>query len=316
MTDVRPGREELRDLGFGSRVTRDSRQRLLNRDGSFNVRRKKLPLRRRFAPYHYLVTISWPRFYALLAGSYLVFNLLFATAYYATGRGSLSGEEGMEEGRRYLDDFFFSVQTSTTIGYGKIAPLGVASNIVASVEALVGLLGFALATSLMFVRFSQPNARIMYSNTAVIAPYRGSRGLMFRIANERNNQMINVGVRVLLTRVEQGSRGPQRRFHALSLERENVMFFPLTWTVVHPIDKRSPLHGVTEDEFRASDPEILVLLEGIDDTFAQTVYSRSSYKEHEVIWGARFSDVFEHDADGELSVNLHRIHLYDRVPLA
>jgi inward rectifier potassium channel len=316
MSDGSSQREELRDLGFGSRVTQDSRQRLLNRDGSFNVRRKRLPFRRRFAPYHYLVTIPWPRFHVLLIGAYLVFNLLFATAYYLTGRGSLSEDEGKSDGRRFLDDFFFSVQTSTTIGYGKIAPVGVPSNIVASVEALAGLLGFALATSLLFVRFSQPNARIMYSNTAVIAPYRGINGLMFRIANERNNQMINVGVQVLLSRIEHGARGPMRKFHTLMLEREKVMFFPLTWTIVHPIDKQSPLHGVTEDEFRTSDPEVLVLLNGIDDTFAQTVYSRSSYKEHEIIWGAKFSDVFEQDDDGQLSVNLHRIHLFDRAPLA
>lgn len=311
-----PKREELSDLGFGSRVAQDSRLRFLNRDGSFNVRRKKLPFRRRFAPYHYLVTISWPRFYTLVIASYLAFNVLFAEGYYLAGRGSLSGEESVSDDRRFIDDFFFSVQTSTTIGYGRIAPVGIASNILASVEALAGLLGFALATSLMFVRFSQPNARIVYSDHAIVAPYRGMSGLMFRIANERNNQMIKVGVQLLLSRMEPSPSGPVRRFHPLSLERDEVMFFPLTWTVVHPIDDRSPLRGLSEVEFRASDPELLVLLDGIDDTFSQTVYSRSSYKGHEIVWGAKFSDVFEQDSDGELSVNLHRIHLYDRSTLA
>jgi inward rectifier potassium channel len=311
-----PKREDLSDLGFGSRVAQDSLLRFLNRDGSFNVRRKRLPFRRRFAPYHYLVTISWPRFYTLVIASYLLFNVLFAEGYYLAGRGSLSGEESASDERRFLDDFFFSVQTSTTIGYGRIAPVGIASNILASAEALAGLLGFALATSLMFVRFSQPNARIVYSDNAIVAPYRGIRGLMFRIANERNNQMIKVGVQVLLSRMEPSASGPVRRFHPLALERDEVMFFPLTWTVVHPIDERSPMRGLSEEEFRASDPELLVLLNGIDDTFAQIVYSRSSYKGHEIVWGAKFSDVFEQDSDGELSVNLHRIHLFDRITLA
>jgi inward rectifier potassium channel len=309
-------RENLQDLGFGSRISQESRRRLLNRDGSFNVERKRLPFLRSLSPYHTLLTISWPRFYLLVVSGYFLFNIVFASAYYSCGPGSLAGAAENSGEARFLDDFFFSVQTSTTIGYGRIAPVSMMANVLASAEALTGLLGFALATSLMFARFSKPDARIVYSRSAIVAPYRGINALMFRIANERNNQLIRVGVQVLLSRFEKEGNAGIRRFHALSLERDEVTFFPLTWTVVHPIDRKSPLHGQTEEEFRAAESEILVLISATDETFSQTVSSRSSYKADEVAWGAKFSDVFGQKPDGTIIVDLHRIHAFDRVPLS
>lgn len=311
-----PLKEDLRDLGFGSRVTGNTRRRLLNRDGSFNVVRKKLPFFGSLSPYHYLLTISWGRFHLLVIGSYLLFNLIFASAYYMAGRDSLAGIEGVAEQSLFMEGFFFSVQTSTTIGYGRIAPAGMTANVLASVEALFGLLGFALATSLMFARFSRPEAKILYSERAIIAPYRGINGLMFRLANERNNQLIQVGVQVLLSRMEAGPAGRIRRFHLLGLERDQVTFFPLTWTVVHPIDDASPLRGVSEEEFLATDPELLVLLSATDDTSGQLIHSRSSYTGEEFVWGAKFSDVFDQSSGGTIAVDLDRIHRYDRVPLS
>jgi inward rectifier potassium channel len=267
-------------------------------------------------PYHTLLTISWPRFYLLIFSSYLLFNVMFAAAYYSCGPGSLAGVEERSGESRFLDDFFFSVQTSTTIGYGRIAPASTMANVLSSVEALTGLLAFALATSLMFARFSRPDARVLYSRQAIVAPYRGINGLMFRIANERNSQLIQVGVQVLLSRIEKDGKATVRRFHKLSLERDEVTFFPLTWTVVHPIEAKSPLHGQTEEEFRAAESEILVLISATDETFSQTVNSRSSYKADEVVWGAKFADVFGQKADGTIIVDLHRIHAFDRVPLS
>ncbi len=307
---------DLQDLGFGSRISQESRRRLLNRDGTFNVERKRLPFLDSLSPYHTLLTISWTRFYVLILTSYLLFNCAFAAAYYSCGPGSLAGAAERTGEERFLDDFFFSVQTSTTIGYGRIAPVSTMANILASVEALTGLLAFALATSLMFARFSKPDARILYSTHAVVAPYRGINALMFRIANQRNNQLIQVGVQVLLSRIEKHGGSAVRKFHRLALERDDVTFFPLTWTVVHPIDAKSPLHGLGEDEFRAAQSEILVLISATDETFSQTVNSRSSYKADEVVWGAKFSDVFGANPDGTIVVDLHRLHEFERVPLA
>ncbi|HXX63791.1 MAG TPA: ion channel [Bacteroidota bacterium] len=316
MSDKKNLDEDLRDLGFGSRVARESPRRLLNKDGTFNVERKRLPFYRSLSPYHYLLTITWTRFYLLILSSYLAFNLLFALGYYLAGPGALEGAESLADLGRFTDGFFFSIQTSTTIGYGRIAPVSMMANTLASTEALISLLSFALATSLMFARFSRPEARILYSTHAVIAPFRNSKALMFRIANQRNNQLIQVGVQVLVSWFEPHRRNKPRRFVPLDLERESVVFFPLTWTVVHPINERSPLANMSEEEFRSRKPEFLVLITAIDETFSQTVYSRSSYTVDEVIWGAKFSDIFSLSSSGVLSVDLHRVHAYERVSIS
>ena len=305
--------DDLKDLGFGSRVSQQSQGRLLNRDGSFNVVRKGLGLLREYSPYHFLLNIPWARFYLIVALSYLAFNLFFAAGYMLCGPGALRGAEGITLGDRFLDAFFFSVQTSTTIGYGHISPVGVAANILVSIEAMSGLLGFALATSLFFARFSRPEARVVFSHRAIVAPYKGITALEFRIANERSTQLIQVAVKVVLNRIEHGSGGAKRRFRELSLERNEVQFFPLQWTVVHPIDAQSPLYGRTREEFYASDPEILILLTGIDETFSQTVHARSSYKGEEIVWGAKFTDMFDKSHDGIISVDLRRIHDFAEV---
>ena len=315
MSDRKIPDEDLRDLGFGSRVASESPRRLLNRDGTFNVERTRLPIYRSLSPYHFLLTISWTRFYLLIVGSYLAFNLLFALGYYLAGPGALEGAESLTDIGRFTDGFFFSIQTSTTIGYGRIAPVSMSANTLASIEALTGLLAFALATSLMFARFSRPDAQIIYSKHAIIAPFHNAKAFMFRIANQRNNQLIQVGVQVLVSWFEPGRHNKPRRFVPLALERESVVFFPLTWTVVHPINDRSPLHNMSEQEFRSRNPEFLVLITAIDETFSQTVYSRSSYTVDEVIWGAKFSDIFSRSSEGVISVDLHRMHAFEKAPL-
>lgn len=313
MTTTNWRQDDNKDLGFGSRVSQQSRDRLLNRNGSFNVRREGLPFFRALSPYHALLSISWTRFNLIVVSSYLAFNLLFAFGYFLCGDGALQGATVGTTPDRFIDDFFFSVQTSTTIGYGRIAPVGMAANILVSIEAMLGLLGFALATSLLFARFSKPNAQIVFSNRAIIAPYRGITAFEFRIANERNNQLIQVEVRLVFTRLEKTGETTSRKFYELSLERQQVLFFPLNWTVVHPIDETSPLSGVTRASFYASDPEFLVLLSGIDDTFSSTVHARSSYRGEEIVWGAKFSDMFQKSKNGITSVDLRHIHEIEAV---
>jgi inward rectifier potassium channel len=298
------------DLGFGSRVSEQSRGRFLNRDGSFNVVRTGLSYLESLSPYHALLTISWTRFYIVLLLSYVAFNILFAGCYFLCGPGALQGATGVTDGARYLDDFFFSIQTSTTIGYGRISPVGVPANILVCIEAMFGLLGFALATSLLFARFSKPEAKIIFSRQAVVAPYRGITALEFRIANGRRNQLIQVEATVTLALREVRSR-QQRVFHPLKLERDRVVFFPLNWTIVHPIDEQSPLFGITREQFYASDPELLILLSGVDETFSQTVHARSSYKGNEIVWGAKFADMYLPASDGAVSVNMKRLHVIE-----
>ncbi len=205
----------------------------------------------------------------------------------------------------------------STIGYGGITPRGTAANLLVVTEVLVGLLGLALATGFLFARFSRPGAKILFSRQAVIAPYRGISALQFRIANERNSQLTNLQATVVLSHRETVRGRTTRRFHPLKLERSQVMFLPLHWVVVHPIDEASPLHGVTEHDLAASDAEFLVLLTMTEETFSQEIHTRSSYKFHEVVWGARFREMFVRDeVDSELiSIDLRRLHQIEMVSL-
>jgi inward rectifier potassium channel len=302
-----PAAAESTDLGLGTRLAQGARLRFLNRDGSFNARRLGLPFYRSLNPYHALVTISWSGFYGILLSFYVLINLVFAWAYLACGPQALEGVDAHSEFERFVNAFFFSVQTLATIGYGRISPVGVAANALVALEALVGLTGFALGTALAFARFSQPEAKILFSRQAVIAPYRGMTGFMFRIANEREKQLLEVKAQVVFTRREMEDGKWVRKFYPLPLEREGVMFFPLHWVIVHPIKDSSPLRGVSGADLVASDAEFVILLAGYDETSSQTVYARSSYKAEEVVVGARFSDMF---VPGEevVSVDLRKIN--------
>ena len=299
---------EERDLGFGSRVLQQTGSRFLNRDGSFNVVRENQSFLRSLNLYHEMLSAPLWAFYGVIFGAYLLLNLLFAGLYLLCGPGALHGATAVSPGDRFLEAFFFSVQTLATIGYGRLSPEGSAANALVAVEALVGLLGVAFATGLSFARFSRPLAHILYSDRAVIAPYRGGTGFMFRVINERRNQLIEVKARVAFSRMVSENGRRIRKFEPLSLERTTVQFFPLHWTLVHPIDEKSPLNGVTAESLRASEAEFMILLTGTDETFSQTVHSRSSYLADEVVVGARFQDMFVDGGDGRPRIDMRRFH--------
>ncbi len=307
------GEDINRDLGLGSRVTQESRQRFLNPDGSFNVQREGLSFFRSLNLYHWLLRIGWAVFFTLIGLSYLIANVFFAVAYLLCGNGSLQNLSDPPMGSRFLEAFFFSVETISTIGYGTLTPHGLAAHLLVTLEALVGLLGFALATGLLFARFSRPNAKILYSKKAIIAPYQGITALEVRIANARTSQLVNVRATVSLSRFELTGDRVRRKFYDLALERREVVFFPLHWVIVHPIDESSPLFGVTKEEFDNSDPEILILITAIDETFSQTVHARTSYKHTEILWGVRFADIFLPTHDGRIAVDVRRISQVEEI---
>ena len=299
-----------RDLGFGSVVSRESRQRLLNRDGSFNVVRSGLGWVESLSPYHQLLTTSWLGFLGLVAALYLVINLIFAVAYVACGPDALAGPGSHMLGGRVSQAFFFSIQTFATIGYGQIGPNGVAANLVVTVEALVGLMYQALATGLLFARFARPTVSVLFSRRAVVAPYSTGQALMFRMVNRHRNEIIELEAQVLLSAMETDGRGGAvRRYWPLALERNKVTFFPLSWTIVHPIDGASPLAGKTPQELEQAEAEILVLLSGIDEASEQRVHTRSSYRAAEIVWNARFQSMFlRTDSAARVSVDISRVH--------
>jgi inward rectifier potassium channel len=304
------------DLGFGAIVVRESRRRLLNRDGSFNVRRIGAHWWESLSVYHTLLTISWTRFFAVVIAWFLSTNAVFALIYVLAGDGALSGVKATTLSGRFAEAFFFSVHTLATIGYGTIAPSTLVANIIVTLETLIGLVGVAVIAGLSFGRFSRPVANILFSKNAVIAPYRGGRAFMFRIVNQRSNQIVDLEARVLLSRRKRDSPTLDREFVQLSLERDSVAFFPLSWTIVHPIDAQSPLSNWDNEDFTECDGEFLVLLNGFEETFSQTVHTRSSYKSAEVVWGGRFKSMFNPtDEEGVISVDIRKLDDIERVAI-
>jgi inward rectifier potassium channel len=304
------------DLGFGSVVTRESRQRLLNRDGTFNVRREGLNYWQELSPYHYFLTMIWPKFLSFIGIGYVIANTFFALAYMACGDNALTGFDRASALGRFGIGFFFSVETIATIGYGNIIPQTVAANVLMTIESLFGILGFALIAGLVFARFARPTALILFSRKAVIAPYQNIKAFMFRIVNQRRSQIVDLEARVLLARRKKG-KGDEREFITLKLERDSVAFFPLAWTIVHPIDADSPLRDYRDaEDLLTCDSEFLVLLNGFDETFSQQVHTRSSYKGDEVVWGARFRTLFNPpEPDGTISIDIGKLHEIDPAPL-
>jgi inward rectifier potassium channel len=297
------------DLGFGRVLSSQRELRLINRDGSFNVERRGRGLRS-FLAYSNLVSTTWSRFFLFVAIAYLLLNGCFAVLYDACGPGGLVSTLNIGISSPFLKAFFFSIHTSATIGYGTIVPVGVPTNILVALESVVSLLGLAVVTGLVFARFSRPVADILFSKNAVMSWIGNLRAFEFRIINSRNNQIIDLQCRLLVSRFETNASGAAvRRYYPLNLERESVVFFPLSWTVVHIIDKQSPLYGVTRDELCASGAEFLILLTGMDETFSQVVNARSSYRADEIIWDAKFADIFAYDPGGRMAgIDMKRFH--------
>ena len=280
--------------------------RAINRDGSFNVHRTGTTWRD-VHPYLHLVNMSWPRFLGTLFLGYVVVNTFFAFLYYLLGPGQLQGAGGGGALERFVNGFFFSAQTLSTVGYGNIAPRSMPAQLLSAFEALIGVLGFAVATGLLFGRVSRPSARIGFSENMVMAPYQDGTSLQFRIVNRRDNDVVDIEARVMLMTVEPTEGRLTRKYQLLSLERPQVMFLALTWTIVHPIDRDSPLWGMTREDLERLQAEVMILVKAYDDTFSQTVMARYSYRYDEIVWGRRFAPAFTVDPDGDLVLQVQKV---------
>jgi inward rectifier potassium channel len=251
------------------------------------------------------------RFLGLLFLAFLATNVLFAAIYLGLGMEHFvrSGGDGRLD--RMLDAFFFSAQTLTTVGYGHISPGSHLVSAVAAFESLLGLLSFALATGLLYGRFSRPHARIRFSQQGIVAPFQGGTGFMFRFVNLRSNQLIEVEATVVLSFLD--GEGNTRRFLTLPLERKRINLFPTSWTVVHPIDEASPLFGLTAEDLRQAQAEFIVLIKAFDDTFSQTIYQRTSYIATEVAWGVRFKPMASSGTDGRMVMDVSLVDATEAV---
>lgn len=299
------------ELGFGNKNYNES-VRFLNQDGTVNIQRKISDKHIGFDIYHWLLSISWKHFILLVFVSYISVNTLFAFVYFFIGADKFGGIELETGTQKFSQLFFFSAQTLTTVGYGHIYPNNVIASSASAIESMLGLMGFALVTGLLYGRFSKPKADILYSNKAVIAPYGDSTGFMFRIGNRKQNELIETECKLALA--INNPKTQRRDFHFLELERSQINFLPFTWTIVHPVNATSPLNELTEQQLHEQDAEFVILIKSITDTYFQTVYSRMSYKPNEIVWKAKFTPMKQsRQKNGGLSINLADIHTIEKI---
>ena len=303
------------DLGL-DRSAGKGRQRTINEDGSYNMERKTGKLFGSFNPYHWVITTSWSHYWLVVFGFYGVMNVLFATAYYFVGIDQLDGMQGNDAFTQWLYCFFFSAQSFTTVGYGGIHPVGEFANFLATLEAFIGLMTFALATGTLYGRFSKPVSRIKYSKNALIAPFRDGTALQFMIANELETTLMDMEARVNISWMDTDDNGNQfRNFQQLNLQVDKAIMFPTSWVLNHPIDEESVLYGKTFEEIKAMDVEVFSLIKGFDDVFSQTIYSRHSFMVDQFVWGGKFRKPFSINDEGRVVMDLTKVGDFDIVPM-
>ncbi|MFK8044095.1 MAG: ion channel [Crocinitomicaceae bacterium] len=294
--------KEIENTGFGDESSQNFK-RIINADGTYNI--KKIGATANWKDtYKYLVEISWTKFLLLLFSSYVFLNVIFSILYLLIGYSNISGIND-QNGSVFMQVFFFSVQTFTTVGYGVMAPTGFWTQMMASVEAFTGFLSFSLMTGLLYGRFSRPVAKIIFSANAIIAPYGNKRSLQVKIANERDNVLMEVKAKIILVFDKTEADGSlKKQYFKLPLEISEVSLLPLSWTLVHAIDEDSPFYEKNEDEIAKLHSEILVIVSGYDEVFSQEINARKSYYHTELAWNRKFKKIFAPDKEGNLVIDL------------
>lgn len=304
------------NTGYSAK-TSDSAGRFYSRTTqSANVTKRGIGILSRYSWYHTLLGMKTGRFLLLVFLGYVLINLFFAAIYYIIGIDNLGGVITGSPLKNFSEVFFFSAQTFTTVGYGRIHPTGIAANAVATFEAFIGLLSFALATGLFYGRFSRPRAFVRFSHNALIAPYKDGTALMFRMAPYKNNTLSDLKADVMLAVQMEENGNMRNKFYDLTLEFDTLNSLALSWTIVHPITEESPLFGLSENDLKNTKQEVLVFIKAFDEVFSNTVMTRYSYITNEIIWGAKFNMMFYPNADKSKTIlDLSRINDFDLVKL-
>ena len=278
--------------------------RIENQDGRFTIRGMGKWYHQWRDPYHLLLTIPWVGFAGIVSMAYLLLNALFALAYLAGG----DGLEGAKPGS-FCDAFFFSVQTLASIGYGAIHPKTFYANSIVTLESIAGLLLIAVLTGLAFARFSRPIAKVLFSQFILITTHNRQPTLMFRVANERHNFILEATAQMYLIIDELTDEGAfMRRIHELKLMRHRTPSLILTWTIMHSIDSDSPLYGLTASALEQRHANISVLVGGVDETVAYTITARHVYATEEILFKHRFEDIIYTSENGDRYFNYSRFH--------
>lgn len=313
---INPSSKVNPDTGFGVQADQIG-GRFVNKDGTFNLRKVGYPLFKRLSVYSWFLEISWAKFLGIIVLFYLSVNIAFTLLYVLAGIHQLQGLLETTRRGQIFEVYFFSTETFTTVGYGRINPVGGAAHLIASFESMLGFVCFALVTGLMYGRFTRPKAYLAFSDFALISPYRGITALMFRMVPYKSHHhltdaktVVNVGFRVM------ENDNPVYKFYQLKLELNRIDTFNMNWTVVHPIDEESPLLSFTPDDIEWSDLELYIQVSGFDPIFSNMVLQRTSYTYKEIIWGARFKPMYHESADGTSTIlELNKLNDYEKVTL-
>jgi inward rectifier potassium channel len=303
------------NTGFGS-FSSNSAGRYFGREGNPNITKRGVGLLEQYSWYHTMLEMSRTRFILLIFSFYILINLIFAVIYYLIGPEHLAGLNTGPGLKKFSEVFFFSTQTFTTVGYGRISPVGFLTSMVATFEAFLGLLSFAIATGLFYGRFSRPRPFLKFSDHALISPYKEGIALMFRMAPYKNNRLADAEVKLTLAlRIDENGKFVNK-FFSLDVEISKVNALALSWTVVHPIDENSPLFDMSPSELLSANGEVLVFVKAFDDVFANTVMTRTSYIAAEIIWGGKFKIMYYPNEERTKTIlDLDMINDYDKVEL-
>lgn len=309
LRNINPRLKTNNDTGFGS-VAGNNGGRFINKDGSFNLRREGISLINRFSIYQRMLNLPRWKFIGLIIIFYFIINVLFTTAYMLMGPEQLQGIVAANWWGVCKEVFYFSCQTFTTVGYGRVNPMGDAANLLASVEALCGFLSFAIATGLIYGRFAKPRSYLMFSDLALISPYKNSTALTFRFATYKDNHILtNVEIKVNIALKVNENGIDVYKFYDLELERYKVDSLPMNWTVVHPIDENSPVNGFTYEDMVNADVELYVLITGFDAVYSAPVLQRTSYTYQEMKFNAKFVPMYRESEDGQTTIlEMHKLN--------
>jgi inward rectifier potassium channel len=277
------------DTGFGDKASQMG-GRMVNRDGSFNIQRHGISVRDRVSSYHSMLTMPRWRFLLVIMIAYFLINCFFTLLYWLAGPTGLAGVDQGHGFTRIKELFFFSTQTFTTVGYGRVNPVGELTNWIAAIESLIGFLSFAIAAGLLYGRFSRPRSFVRFSEKMLLANYQQGKALMFRLVGYKDDHILtNVEIKVSARLFTQDG---SYQFYNLDLERSHVDSLVLNWTVVHPINDKSPFWELSQDAIQALQPEVSALLIGFDEVYSSTVMARNSYALSDLIFGYRFAPMY------------------------
>lgn len=303
------------NTGFGTNST-STGGRFVNRDGRANVIKRGTNILDRYSWYHTMLGMKRGKFLLLLFIIYISINLIFAGIYYLIGINHLAGVNAGSPWKNFTEVFFFSAQTFTTVGYGRISPVGFMASAVSTFEAFLGLLSFAIATGLFYGRFSRPQAFIKFSDNALIAPFGDATAFMFRLVPYKNNNLSEVEVKLTMAVTNEENGKLTDKFYNLDLEISKINGLAMSWTIVHPIIDTSPFYGLSKQDIAGMDIEVMVFLKGFDEVFSNSVVTRTSYISSEIVWGAKFKMMY-HPSDDKVKtvLDIDKLNEFEEKPL-